>query len=32
MKLVGKSHPNRAIAFLNEVYPPGADTGRDAHP
>ena len=26
MKLVGKSHPNRAIAFLTEVYPPGADT------
>lgn len=32
MKLVGKSHPNRAIAFLNEVYPPGADTGRRCSP
>ena len=29
MKLVGKSHPNRAIAFLTEVYPPGADTGAE---
>ncbi len=27
MKLVGKAHPSRAIAFLNEIYPPGADTG-----
>lgn len=23
MKLVGKAHPSRSIAFLNEVYPPG---------
>ena len=29
MKLVGKAHPSRAIAFLNEVYPPGADTGEE---
>ena len=29
MKLVGKSLPNRAIAFLTEVYPPGADTGAE---
>jgi DNA-binding XRE family transcriptional regulator len=29
MKLVGKSHPGRAIAFLSEVYPPGADTGDE---
>jgi transcriptional regulator with XRE-family HTH domain len=29
MKLVGKSHPGRAIAFLTEVYPPGADTGDE---
>ncbi len=29
MKLVGKGHPNRAFSFLNEVYPPGSDTGPD---
>ena len=29
MKLVGKAHPSRAIAFLNEIYPPGADTGDE---
>jgi len=29
MKLVGKGHPNRAFAFLNETYPPGSDTGPD---
>ena len=29
MKLVGKGHPNRAFSFLNETYPPGADTGPD---
>lgn len=29
MKLVGKGHPNRAFSFLNETYPPGADTGTD---
>jgi transcriptional regulator with XRE-family HTH domain len=29
MKLVGKAHPSRAIAFLSEVYPPGADTGME---
>ncbi|CAE6951280.1 MULTISPECIES: cupin domain-containing protein [Pseudomonas] len=27
MKLVGRAHPSRAIAFLSETYPPGADTG-----
>ncbi|POP66895.1 XRE family transcriptional regulator [Pseudomonas syringae] len=29
MKLVGKSHQGRAIAFLTETYPPGADTGEE---
>src|SRR3546814_2985631 len=29
MKLVGKEHPGRAIAFLDETYPPGSDTGMD---
>lgn len=29
MKLIGKAHPGRAIAFLDETYPPGADTGDD---
>ncbi|MGH8355708.1 MAG: helix-turn-helix domain-containing protein, partial [Pseudomonas sp.] len=29
MKLVGKAHPSRAIAFLSETYPPGADTGGE---
>lgn len=29
MKLVGNGHPSRAIAFLNEIYPPGADTGEE---
>jgi mannose-6-phosphate isomerase-like protein (cupin superfamily) len=29
MKLVGKAHPSRSIAFLNEIYPPGADTGDE---
>jgi transcriptional regulator with XRE-family HTH domain len=29
MKLVGRAHPGRAIAFLTEVYPPGADTGEE---
>ncbi|WP_373187736.1 cupin domain-containing protein [Halopseudomonas sp.] len=29
MKLVGKGHPNRAFSFLNEIYPPGSDTGPD---
>ncbi|MET1079365.1 MAG: cupin domain-containing protein [Pseudomonas sp.] len=27
MKLVGRAHPSRAIAFLSETYPAGADTG-----
>ncbi|MCQ4270393.1 MULTISPECIES: cupin domain-containing protein [Pseudomonas] len=29
MKLIGKAHPSRAIAFLDETYPPGADTGAE---
>lgn len=29
MKLIGKAYPGRAIAFLDETYPPGADTGDD---
>ena len=29
MKLVGNGRPSRAIAFLNEIYPPGADTGEE---
>jgi transcriptional regulator with XRE-family HTH domain len=29
MKLVGKAYPSRAIAFLSETYPPGADTGEE---
>ncbi|UVE17688.1 cupin domain-containing protein [Pseudomonas sp. LS44] len=29
MKLVGKAHPSRAITFLDETYPPGADTGDE---
>lgn len=29
MKLVGKAHPSRAIAFLDETYPPGSDTGEE---
>ncbi len=31
MKLVGRAHPGRAIAFLDETYPPGADTGEDLY-
>lgn len=27
--LVGRAHPSRALAFLNEVYPAGADTGDE---
>jgi transcriptional regulator with XRE-family HTH domain len=29
MKLVGKAHPSRAITFLDETYPGGADTGPE---
>ncbi len=29
MRLIGKAHPSRAIAFLDETYPPGSDTGMD---
>lgn len=29
MKLIGKAHPSRSIAFLDETYPPGADTGDE---
>jgi len=31
MKLVGKTHPNRAITFLDETYPVGSDTGVDMY-
>ena len=27
MKLVGRMFPNRVMSFLDETYPPGADTG-----
>ncbi|MBN0329064.1 cupin domain-containing protein, partial [Pseudomonas aeruginosa] len=29
MRLVGKAHPSLAIAFLDETYPPGSDTGEE---
>ena len=29
MKLVGKGHQVRALSFLDETYPPGADTGDE---
>ncbi len=29
IKLTGKAYAERAIAFLDEVYPPGADTGAE---
>jgi len=29
MKLVGKAYAERTLAFLDETYPPGADTGED---
>ncbi len=29
MKLVGKPHQVRALSFLDETYPPGADTGDE---
>ena len=29
MKLIGKAHPNRTITFLDEIYPPGTDTGDE---
>ena len=29
MKLVGRAFPNRSLSFLDETYPPGADTGLD---
>lgn len=29
MKLVGRGHPSRAISFLDETYPVGADTGEE---
>ncbi len=31
MKLVGKTHPNRAITLLDETYPAGSDTGDDMY-
>ena len=29
MRLVGKGHQVRALAFLDETYPPGSDTGKE---
>jgi transcriptional regulator with XRE-family HTH domain len=29
MRLVGKGHQVRALAFLDETYPPGSDTGEE---
>lgn len=29
MRLVGKGHASRSISFLDETYPPGADTGTE---
>ena len=31
MKLIGKAHPGRAIAFLDETYPAGTDTGDEMY-
>jgi mannose-6-phosphate isomerase-like protein (cupin superfamily) len=31
MKLVGKTHPNRAITLLDETYPVGSDTGDEMY-
>lgn len=31
MRLVGRAHPSRALAFLDETYPPGADTGEEMY-
>ena len=31
MKLVGKTHPNRALTVLDETYPIGSDTGDDMY-
>ncbi|GIU45517.1 cupin domain-containing protein [Shewanella algidipiscicola] len=28
-KLIGRDYPNRAMSVMNEVYPPGADTGEE---
>lgn len=30
-RLIGKGFPNRTMAFMVEVYPPGADTGGDMY-
>ena len=30
-KLIGQHYPNRSLAFLVEILPPGADTGRDMY-
>lgn len=29
MKLIGSHRPERSLAFLDETYPPGSDTGED---
>lgn len=31
MRLVGRVQPGRALAFLDETYPPGSDTGADMY-
>lgn len=31
MKLVGRALPGRHIAFLDETYPPGSDTGAEMY-
>ncbi|ABO22841.1 cupin domain-containing protein [Shewanella loihica] len=28
-KLIGRDYPNRAMSVMNEVYPPGSDTGEE---
>jgi transcriptional regulator with XRE-family HTH domain len=31
MRLVGKAHPSRSLAFLDEIYPPHSDTGPEMY-
>lgn len=28
-KLIGRDYPNRAMSVMNEIYPPGSDTGEE---
>lgn len=28
-KLIGRDYPNRSMSVMNEVYPPGSDTGEE---